>query len=85
MGGLSRAYAAPLSRSRGRCAQQEAHSGVWGLRKEKRRSRPRWQSPTSTVGHERSQVASCGTRVRCAKMGDSGGARARCCPCALQG
>lgn len=25
----SRAYTAPLSGSRGRCAQQEAHSGVW--------------------------------------------------------
>ena len=79
---LSRAYSTPLSGSRGRCGQQEAHSGVWGPRKEKRRSRPRRQSPTSTVGHEGSQVASCGTWVRCAKTGDSAGARARCCACA---
>ena len=30
VGWLPRAYAAPLLDSRGRCAQQEAHSSVWG-------------------------------------------------------
>ena len=35
-----------------------------------------------SVAHEGSQVASCGTCVRCAKTGDSDGARARCCACA---
>jgi hypothetical protein len=53
-----------------------------GPRKEKRRSRPRRQSPTSTMGHEGSQVASCGTWMQCAKTGASAGARARCCACA---
>ena len=79
-----RAYAAPpLSGSRGGCAQQEAHSSVGGARKEKRRSRPKRQSPRSTVGHEGSQSGELRDLcVRCAKTGASGGARARCCACA---
>ena len=39
VGWLPRAYAAPpLSGSRGRCAQQEAHSGVWGPRNEREKA-----------------------------------------------
>jgi hypothetical protein len=38
--------------------------------------------PPQSVGHEGSQVASCGTWMQCAKTGASAGARARCCACA---
>ena len=48
-----------------------------GLAQGERRSRLRRQSPSSTVEHEGSQVASCRTWVRSTKTGASGGARAR--------